>query len=243
MSGERTQPAGPQAGERFGPELIASLDEPVRRYLTHAIRDGTPLSPRMRLAMAGRIKIGTWLPFSAEEECDALCFVWRATVGPARLRALTVVDSFDRGVGKTEGGLFGRLRLFRADDADTSRSAAGRAGAEGLVLAPSSSLTAQVKWRAENESSVVAAWRVPPEDLAVRLAIAHDGSLRSLSFLRWGDTGQGGHGYIPFGVEFSGERQFGDYTLPSRFRAGWWFGTPRYAPFFEAQIGSAVPVP
>jgi hypothetical protein len=28
----------------------------------------------------------------------------------------------------------------------------------------------------------------------------------------------------------------GDVLVPSSITVGWWFGTPRYAPFFEAEI-------
>jgi len=30
-------------------------------------------------------------------------------------------------------------------------------------------------------------------------------------------------------------------TIPSRLTVGWWFGTPRYAPFFEATLLDARP--
>ena len=37
-------------------------------------------------------------------------------------------------------------------------------------------------------------------------------------------------------------QRFGDLVLPSRVTVGWWFGTPRYEPFFEATILSAEPL-
>ena len=37
------------------------------------------------------------------------------------------------------------------------------------------------------------------------------------------------------------DRRFGDVTIPSRMRVGWWFGTPRYAPFFEATVTAPEP--
>jgi hypothetical protein len=44
--------------ERFDPDALAGLDEPVRRYLTHAIHPGSPLASDARLEMRGRIKVG-----------------------------------------------------------------------------------------------------------------------------------------------------------------------------------------
>ena len=48
-----------------------------------------------------------------------------------------------------------------------------------------------------------------------------------------------GWGYIPCGCEVHAGRTFGDLILPSEFSVGWWFGTPRYAPFFHAALTAA----
>jgi hypothetical protein len=56
---------------------------------------------------------------------------------------------------------------------------------------------------------------------------------------RWGNAGQKAWGYIPCGCEVHAERTFADLTLPSEFSVGWWFGTPRYAPFFRAALTAA----
>jgi hypothetical protein len=223
--------------------LVAALDAPVRRYFNHAIQEGAVLARWVRLRMEGRIKAGAWLSFTAEEECDVDSFEWRARVGLGPLRPLHVVDRFERGAGGTEGRLLGRARLFRANDEDTARAAAARAGAEGLVFAPSGALPSRgIRWRAESEDTIVASWKVPPERLEVTLEIADEGRVRCLSLARWGKAGKEGYRYIPFGVEFRAERRFGNYVLPSRLEAGWWFRTPRYAPFFEAEVTDLSPL-
>lgn len=136
-----------------------------------------------------------------------------------------------------EGRLFGRIRLFRADDENTTRSAAGRAALEG-VFTPASLLPQRgVAWRAESESEIVASWEVPPERPELHLRIDERGALRSCYARRWGNVGQEGFGYIPCGCEVGAERRFGDLVVPSSVTVGWWFGTPRYAPFFRAEIG------
>jgi hypothetical protein len=53
---------------------------------------------------------------------------------------------------------------------------------------------------------------------------------------RWGDAGRKQFGHIPCGCEVHAERRFGDVVVPSEVSVGWWFGTPRYAPFFEAEV-------
>lgn len=226
----------PSDRARFAGSLLAGLDEPVRRYLGHAIRDGAELGRGVKLAMTGRIKAGLWLPFRALQECDGRSFSWRARVGLGPLTALTVVDRFAGGVGSMEGRLFGRVKLFRADDENTTRSAAGRAALEA-VLAPDSLLPQRgVSWRAESETEIVASWDVPPERPELHLRIDERGAVRTVHALRWGNAGQKQFGYIPCGAQLEAERRFGDLVVPSSLTVGWWFGTPRYAPFFRAEI-------
>jgi hypothetical protein len=100
---------------RFEPSLLDALDEPVRRYLRHALRTGAELAPGVRLAMSGRIRTGVWLPFTARQESDGRSFAWRARVGLGRITLLTVVDRFANGAGRTEGRLLGRRLMFHAE--------------------------------------------------------------------------------------------------------------------------------
>jgi hypothetical protein len=210
-----------------------SLDEPVRRYFAHALHGGAERASGVRLAMTGRIKVGAWLPFTASQECDGRSFAWRARVGFGRVTLLTVLDRFADGAGSTEGRLFGRRRVFGAEGEDTARSAAGRAALES-VFAPMSLLPERgVAWRAESDGIVVAGFGVPPERPEVRLRIDDEGALLSASALRWRDREAG---YVECGCEVRAERRFGDVVVPSSVRVGWWFGTPRYAPFFEAEV-------
>jgi hypothetical protein len=210
-----------------------SLDEPVHRYLAHALHGGAERASGVRLAMRGRIKVGAWLPFTASQECDGRSFVWRARVGLGQVTLLTVLDRFGEGAGSTEGRLFGRRRAFGAEGEDTTRSAAGRAALES-VFAPMTLLPERrVAWRAESDEIVVAGFDVPPERPEVRLRIDGEGALLSASALRWRDREAG---YVACGCEVRAERRFGDVVVPSSVRVGWWFGTPRYAPFFEAEV-------
>jgi hypothetical protein len=63
------------------------IDEPVQRYLTHAIADGAPLDSGALLAMRGRIRVGPWLAFDARQELDGHSFTWQARAGLGRLSA------------------------------------------------------------------------------------------------------------------------------------------------------------
>jgi hypothetical protein len=224
----------------FDPEALGPLNEPVRRYFTHALAPGAPTDGRVRLAMRGRIDVGVWLRFAASWEGDARSFTWRAAAGPLGL--LRVVDRFADGAGSMEVRVRPGIRLVHATHEDVTRSGAGRAAAEA-IWAPAALLPEHgVAWRAERDDLVVATFDVPPERPALRLRLADDGAVRAAEVLRWDDGSHGRRGYVPCGGEVLEERRFGALTIPSRVRIGWWWGTPRYRPFFEAEITAAEPV-
>jgi hypothetical protein len=203
--------------------------------------DGAALTGGVRLTMKGRVKVGGWLPFAAEQTVDGRSFAWRARVGWGPVTPLQVLDRYADGAGATEGRLLGRLTVFHAEDANTARSAAGRAALESVVFAPSTVLPGRgVSWRAEGENVIVSRFDLPPERPEVRARIDEHGRLRSVRALRWGNPGRGAFGYIACGCEVHAERRFGGLVSSRRISVGWWFDTPRYAPFFKARIDSVI---
>jgi hypothetical protein len=229
---------------RFSSDMLAGLDEPVRRYFTHAIGDGATLACGVRMEMRGRIKAGLWLPFTAEQTVDGRSFSWRARIGRGPFTPLHVSDGYANAAGSTEGRLLGRVPVFGAHDANTTRSAAARAAMESVAFAPPSVLPQRgVHWRAASDDVIVARFDLPPEQPEVRVRIDERGAIRTVSALRWGDAGETSFGYLPFGGEMHAERRFGDLVLPSSASVGWWFETPRYAPFFRAVITAVIQTP
>ena len=163
--------------QRFAPELLDGLDEPVRRYLQHALAAGTRLSRGVRLEMRGRIKVGVWLGFGSVWEGDGRSLSWRANAGPGPLRLLRVHDQFAAGRGfmdirlRTPFRPLPALKLLHAANDDVARSGACRAALEAL-WAPMSLLPDRgVRWRAESDDRVVASWEVPPEQPEVNIGI------------------------------------------------------------------------
>jgi uncharacterized protein DUF6544 len=226
----------------FDPAEVSALDEPVRRYFEHALRPGAPVGGAVRLRMRGRIRVRAWLPFTAEWEGDGRAFTWSAEAGPRGSRLLRAVDRFADGRGEMDVRLLGRLPLVRAADEDTARSAAGRAAVEAAIWAPGCLLPGSgVTWRAVSETRITGSWAVPPEEPEVTLEVDDGGAIRSACVMRWDGGAQGQRGYVPCGGSMQAERAFGDVTLPSRVLVGWWFGTERWAPFFDAEILSAEP--
>jgi hypothetical protein len=157
---------------------------------------------------------------------------------------LGVVDRYADGAASTEGRLLGLATLFRSDNADTVRSAAGRAALESVVFAPHCCLPErEVQWRAERDDLILATFDLAPERPEVRVRIDHRGAMRAAIAGRWGPAGGKRFDYIPCGAEIHAERRFGDLVLPASLSVGWWFDTPRYAPFFEAEIVSVAASP
>jgi hypothetical protein len=225
-----------QPAQRFGVAAVATLEEPVRRYLLHAIGDGAAIPTGVRLSMAGRINVGRWVSFTAKQEFVGHDFEWRARAGWRSLKPLHVVDSYRDGRGRTDGRLFGRVRFLHADDQNTTRAAAARAAVESIWVPGTLLPDRGAAWRAESDDCIVATLTVLPERPEVVLRIDDAGALRSVRVMRWGNVGRQDYGYIPFGGEIHAERRFGDFVLPSAVTVGWWFGTSRFKPFFEATI-------
>jgi len=190
--------------------------------------------------MTGRIKVGPSLPFTARQDCDGSSFTWRAQV-PRRVRFLTVTDSYGDGRAAIDGRLLSAIRMFHSDDQDIVRSAAGRAATEG-ILAPIGLLPGPARsWHAESDNEITVDLALAPERPALHVTIDNDGAVQSVNLQRWGNAGEKTFGYIPFGGDILAEKRFGDFVLPARLRVGWWHGTERFSPFFEAEIISAIP--
>ncbi|MEA2130553.1 MAG: hypothetical protein QOJ85_3444, partial [Solirubrobacteraceae bacterium] len=218
------------------------VDEPVQRYLTHALGvGGGPTPTGIRITMSGRIKVGRWLAFVAEQEFSGHAFQWRARAGSRHCKPLHVVDAYRDGTGSTDGRLFGRVPFMHAEDANTARAAAARAAAESIWVPGTLLPGPGVSWRAESDELIVASFTVAPEPIELALRIDAAGAVRSLSLMRWGNVGRKDFGYIPFGGDVHAERRFGSLILPSEMTVGWWYGTPRYAPFFDMTIVRATP--
>ena len=85
---------GRDASGRFDAAVLAGLDEPVRRYFTHALTDGAPLARGARLRLGGTIKVGVWLRFDSVWEGDGRSFTWRATLFSERGTLIAIGVAF-----------------------------------------------------------------------------------------------------------------------------------------------------
>ena len=225
---------------RFGPAELDGLPEPVRRHLAQAIAPGTPLYTSARLRMRGAIKVGRWLPFRARQVLSPhQGFVWTA-------RAAGLIAGSDRyadGAGAMEWKLAGLVTVAAGAGPDVSRSAAGRAGAEGTWLPTALLPRFGVRWSAPAGDQVTAAFAVGETPVELHLRLDPAGRILSLAFDRWGDPDGRGFGWHRFGRELTGHASFGGLTIPSAGRLGWDPGGDRFADgeFFRYRITALQP--
>jgi uncharacterized protein DUF6544 len=170
--------------------------------------------------MRGRIKVGRWLPFRARQVLSPhRGFVWTA-------RAAGVIAGTDRyldGAGLLDWKLAGLVTVAHGEGPDVSRSAAARAGAEGIWLPTALLPRFGVRWSASAGDRVVAAFGAgeTPLELELELGLDRAGRITSLGFDRWGDpAGAGRFGWHRFGGEITGHASFAGLTIPTAGRLG-----------------------
>lgn len=232
-----------ELGAPFRPEQVAALPPAARRYLEHAITPGTPRASMVRLQMRGAIRLkATWHPFHADQVIRwDRGFVWRAKV---RMKGLWVTGS-DRwidGEGAMRWRLLGIVPIMTASGPDISRSAAERMQIEAVWL-PSVLLNHGVAWSERDATHVGADVTLQEQHAHYELSLDEQGRVRSVSMLRWGNPEGHGYGAWPFGGMAEEERTFEGFTIPSKLRIGWYFGTDRFEPegeFFRCTIDEAV---
>lgn len=231
-----------QPGVRaFDPARVSGLPEGARRYLEHAIAPGTPLASAVRLRMHGEIKLKGWHPFTADQVILwNRGMIWRAVV---RLFGIPICggDWFIDGRGSMRWKLFSILPVVNADGPDISRSAAGRVNIESIWL-PSVVCGEGVSWTAAGPR-LHARFAAHGESAGIDYTVNAGGQLETVSMPRWGNPEGGEFHYVDCGAFVEEEGTFAGYTIPTRMRVGWHFGTDRFeqeGEFFRVTIDDAI---
>ena len=230
----------PSSKCNFEVNEIAHLPETAQRYLKRAIAPGTRLASAVHIRMHGEIKLRWWLPFTAEEVINwDHGFIWAAS---ARVCGLVIRGS-DRlwdGEGAMRWKLAGILPMVTASGPNITRSAIGRLQAESLWL-PSVLCSKNVTWTASDLLHAQARFTYLNVTRNLELRVDHDGRVKAAKLSRWANPG-GDYRYLDFGLVSEEERCFQGYTIPSRIRAGWYFGSERFeqdGEFFRARVDYA----
>ncbi|HEX6315314.1 MAG TPA: DUF6544 family protein [Gemmatimonadaceae bacterium] len=226
----------PPAAGTFSEAELDELPEPVRRYLRAAIAPGTPLAVSAHLRMHGRVKLGVWAPFRAQQTLSPHHgFVWRGRV----MGVLGGSDHYLDRRGVSQWKIAGVFTVIHQAGPDTSRSSAGRCGIEAMWLPTVLLPRFGVNWSAPSKDHVIARHTVDDTAVDAHYRIDNDGLPTSVRIARWGDPNASGtFGWHPFGGEFTGHRSFNGVTIPHRGRFGWSFGTPQWheGEFFRYEI-------
>ena len=225
--------------ERFSLALIADLPEPVRRYFTFSITEGTPIRRVVQIEMAGDLSLGSkddpkYRPMTATQTLAApFGFVWKLSSN-----GITGSDGVLIDRSWTRFWLFGLLPIVRAKGEDHRRSAFGRLVGESAFWSPASLLPGQyVTWDAVNSQQVRASMSFGGLEQTVEIEINDEGRPRQVFFQRWSNANADNeYRYQSFGGDVSGYKSFEGYQLPTKVSAGNHFGTPDYFPFFTAEV-------
>lgn len=218
----------------FSSEMVEGLPPVAQRYLLHAIKPGTPLVRWVEIQMKGEIKPdGGWMPFEAKQMLTpGRGFVWRAKAKKGFI-PIEVTDHYLEGNARVRVTLLGLIPIVNESGPDVVKSAAGRLLGECVWL-PSALLPQHgAIWEEVDDSHAKVTLGVGDIKTTLTLTIGKGGRLKQVVLPRWKDTEKD---FVPFGVAVEEERTFGGYTIPSKLRVGWWYGTERYDEFFRATI-------
>jgi Family of unknown function (DUF6920) len=228
--------------ERSDPSLVSAVPLPARVYLTHAIDPGARTVSSVRLRMHGEIKIGGWRSFHAEQVLSRDgSFIWAAIVSMYGF-PIRGSDRLMNGQGFMGWKLLDIVPVMTGSGKDITRSAIGRLQGELVAWLPSALFGDNASWTGGEPEHPRVRVKVLGESAEIELETDGSGALKTLRMRRWGNPDGGEPRYIDFGVIVEEERKFDGFTVPSRIRAGWFFGTDRYeseGEFFRASIDSA----
>lgn len=246
MSGKRIledlwRSAGRGSGT-FGPKSMKEIPEGARNYFQHSILPGTPLALGARLRMHGEIRLSGWLPLSSEQVILGRGeMVWTASVRKAGI-PITGYDRLTGGRGEMRWKALGIIPVVTASGDDVTRSATGRLAAE-FVWLPSVLLSVEAEVSEDDPGRISFFQPHLGQDSRITVKTDDEGRPLSVRSRRWGDPAGQGYGLYDFGAVVEGEETFGGYTIPSRLRAGWFFGTDRFeseGEFFRVTLDDAI---
>jgi hypothetical protein len=236
------------SGDRvFHSDDFTHLPEAARQYLEHAIAPGTKLASAVRLQMHGEIKLKNWIPFKAEQViCWEHGLIWSATAWMNGFLPIVGSDRIIDGIGAMQWKLLGLFPVMTASGADITRSAVGRLQAESVWL-PSVYCGDNVSWASTDSSplnsSLHSSFVVQGERAELDFTLDQTGRLKTCKLLRWGNPEGAKSHYVDFGGIFEEESTFCGYTIPTRLRIGWYFGSEQFeseGEFFRATIDDAI---
>ena len=216
---------------------IEKLPDLARQYFQHSIAADAPVVSAVRLQMTGEIKLKTWMPFTATQVVRTNAgFVWSARVRSG-ITYISGSDQFLNGAGEMKWKLFGMIPVMTGVGPEISRSAKDRFAIERIFLPPSL-FTDESNWTQDADTISVKSLGL----CDIKLGVRPPGVIESVSMERWGNPNGSTFERLPFGGVVEEEKTWSGFTIPSRLRVGWYFGSDRFASegeFFRAKITHA----
>ena len=233
---------------RFDPSMVADLPPVAQRYFARAIEPGTPLHRVVQLEMAGTFTLnGKALPMQARQILapPGRGFVWQARIGQGLMRF-----AGSDGYLRTEGGeeswtkfwLAGLVPLARIGGGPYHpRAAATRAMAEALWVPATLLPQFGASWRQTGPDSAELRFADTPDLPPLHLTFDAQGAIIEIMTLRWSDANPDKtYRLQPFGGRMLETAVFQGFRIPVTVELGNLWGTPDYAPFFQATLVSAA---
>ncbi len=223
----------------FSLEEIETLPAPARRWLAHAIAEGTPLATSTVLELEGRMRLAPddpWSPLTARHVIAAgRGYLWRATI-EAEAAELDGAETWKDGVGEIRFWVRGFVPSHQQGE-ELDRGLADRLALDS-VFTPAALLPRfGARFEPVDESRVRVTREVGGAPRTIELEVAANGEILSVATTRFGTrTDDRRPAAIPFGFDVGEERTFGGYTIPAHVRYAWWYGTDRAEPFLEITI-------
>ena len=241
LEGREPQP------RHFTPDMLADAPDIARRYLTRAIAPGTPLHRVVELDMDGTFTLkGRALPLRARQVLSppARGFVWQADIGSGWGRVSGSDGCLTGGVrviSWTKFRMAGIIPVVRQEDSlDHARSAVTRTLIES-VWVPAALLPPHgAHWTQTGPDTADIRFASVPDHPPLHVTLTTDGDILEAWTMRWSDANADRRYRLqPFGGHMGAWREFQGFRIPSRVEIGHHWGTPDYAPFFEATITGA----
>ncbi|HMQ10545.1 MAG TPA: hypothetical protein PKC21_03115 [Oligoflexia bacterium] len=210
--------------------LWNKYEEPVQRYFQHAIKSTAILASSVKLKQKARMKLNPNKPHIVLD-CNQVLepakgFCWSGRFKIWSLPAV-VQDQLKNNQGSICVRVLGVPIIYRSDS-NITRSSRGRLAAEVIWCPSALLLNPSTIFETLDENTIQITQIIDDEENSLTLELSEDGSVRCVKMLRFGNEGRQDWGLTPYGFSVEEEKTFGNYTIPTKFRGGWWYGTPQF---------------
>ena len=214
--------------QTFQSAMLADLPEPVARYFRYALTDGQPLIASAAMSQNGVLRTAIsspeWTKFTAKQFVAPAApgFVWNARVAVRPGFHVSVVDSYNSGVGAGRVSLLGALTVVQAENiAELNSGALHRYLAEAVWYPTALLPQAGVQWTALNDNAAIAS--LTDNGVTVSLEFRFNDIGEVTGIYTDGRFGQfdGGYRKTPWQGEFRNYQLVDGMRVPRYGEVGW----------------------